>query len=145
MKTYLGHWSFNSPVFSGLEALTGGASALRALPFLLIILGGLVVGWKREEPLRMIPMFLFAFLVIGPTLHPWYALWLIAFLPFLPTSVKGAAFAFVALLPLTYVSAWTFAQDGVWVEPIWTRWVVWGVPGALFIAGTIRNHVRRSE
>lgn len=131
LRTYLVHWSFNSPLFSGLEAISGGNDLLRILPFVLVVSGGVVVGWKREEPLRMIPMLLFAFLVIGPTLHPWYALWL---LPWLGDRPHLGHWSFVAAMGGSYAVWWSVYTTGIWQLPTGVPELLWSVVALGWIA-----------
>jgi hypothetical protein len=75
--------------------------------------------------------------------HPWYALWLAALLPFAARPLAYGAGTFLALLPVTYVSAWNVTRGGGWSEPPWVRALVWGVPLAVLVIAALRS--RRSR
>ena len=122
LRAYLSHWSFNSPVFGLLDGLGIPDVVLRVLPFAVVFLGGAVAGWRGEDVVRTIPMLLFAFLVIGPTLHPWYALWI---LPWLGDRPHPGHWSFVGAMGGAYAVWWSVETTGVWVLPT-------GVPEAMW-------------
>lgn len=124
LKTYLGHWSFNSPVFAMLGSLPVDAVLLRAVPFVLAGLVAVVAGWRREDPVAVIPMLLFGFLVIGPTLHPWYALWV---LPWLGARPHPGLWAFVGAMGGGYAVWWSVFQTGQWALPHGVAELMWGI------------------
>jgi hypothetical protein len=124
LKTYLGHWSFNSPVFALLGSLPVDPMLLRATPFLLAGLVSVIAGTRREDAVAIIPMLLFGFLVIGPTLHPWYALWV---LPWLGPRPHPGLWAFVGAMGGSYAVWWSVSQTGIWELPPGVAEIMWGV------------------
>jgi hypothetical protein len=124
LRTYLVHWSFNSPVFAMLDALPAEPQLIRATPFVLAGIAAIVAGWRREDPVAVIPMLLFGFLVIGPTLHPWYALWV---LPWLGPRPHPGLWAFVGAMGGSYAVWWSVAQTGVWALPDGVPELIWSI------------------
>ncbi len=139
LAAYARHWHFHDLFYSfGVEAgldpfdvrrLLAGAFAFLACaaPFVVrdrAACAGVVFG---------------AFLMLSPTVHPWYALWLAPFLPFLPRALRPAAFALVALLPFAYVSTWLAKGTGSWQEPSWSRAILWIPVTVLLAAGLLRS------
>ena len=65
-------------------------------------------------------MIAFAFLILTPTLHPWYALYLAAFLPF-AGGPAGLVFSWSVFLSYRVVMA--YGLTGQWIEnssvPLW--------------------------
>lgn len=57
-----------------------------------------------------------AFLVLTPTLHPWYAVWI---LPFLALEPRRSWAVLIALLPLAYWPLADWQHERVWREPLW--------------------------
>jgi hypothetical protein len=55
-------------------------------------------------------------LLLTPTLHPWYLLWIIPFLIFVP---NWSWLAFTLLIQLSYVVLIDYARDSIWEESIW--------------------------
>ena len=136
LKTYLVHWSFNSPVYAALDGVGVPDLVLRALPFVVVGLGALVAGWRGEDVVRTIPMLLFAFLVIGPTLHPWYALWL---LPWLGPRPHPGHWSFVGAMGGAYAVWWSVATTGEWTLPPGTAEVLWTIVALGWLASFWRE------
>lgn len=124
MRAYLGHWSFNSPLYEGLAWLGGGARWPRVLPFLFVLVAGFVAALRGEEPLRLLPLLLFAFLVTGPTLHPWYALWV---LPWLGDRPHEGLWAFVGAMGGAYAVWWQVHRSGEWALPPGVGELLWSL------------------
>jgi hypothetical protein len=142
LRTYLGRWSFNSPLYSFLAALTGQGDLLRALPFVVVLLAGIVAARREEDPVRMIPLLLFAFLVIGPTLHPWYALWL---LPWLGDRPHPGHWSFVAAMGGAYAVWWSVAQSGEWVLPVGVPELLWSIVAIGWLAAVWKDEGQTPE
>jgi hypothetical protein len=120
--TYEAHWSFNGsawPLFAW--ALGDGLLARR----LLLGLGAVVVTaavWRERQPARLLLLTCAAFVLLSPTVHPWYTLW-----PLVPALwLRARAFVVLAVLaPLSYVVLATETMHGGWHESAWTRWAIW--------------------
>ncbi|MFZ2444818.1 MAG: hypothetical protein WAW37_00530 [Syntrophobacteraceae bacterium] len=68
-----------------------------------------------------------AFLFLTPTLHPWYALYLVCFLPFTP-GVGGLVLSATIFLP--YIVLIPHKLFGLWVEGPYTPAVIWLAPAS---------------
>jgi hypothetical protein len=85
----------------------------------IVALGGLAVwlGLKKVPPLRGCYWMLGAMLILSPTVHPWYLLWLVPFLIFFPSR---------AWLLLTGLVSLSYLDPGPVVPEItahsWVRW-----------------------
>ena len=131
LKTLEGLPSFNSPIFSGLSAVGVPELVLRILPFAVISIGAVVAGRRAEDPVRVIPTRLFAFLMIGPTLHPWYALWL---LPWLGDRPHPGHWSFVGAMGGAYAVWWMVATTGEWVLPTGIPELLWTIVAVGWLA-----------
>ncbi len=85
LQLYAAKWRFNDLLFWPLAAragsLTGGKMAAAALG-----LGVLATLLHRRVPLERAALCLFAaLLLLSPTVHPWYLLWAVVFLPLVPS------------------------------------------------------------
>ncbi len=126
--TYAEHWRANDAVYS---PLVGAGVAPRTARWLL---AGLSVGaaclvpLRYADPARGIGIVFGITLLLSPTVHPWYALWLVPMLPFARGAAGVALIGLVALLPIVYVTPWVHARTGVWAEPAWLTSTLWGVP-----------------
>lgn len=104
--------------------------AARAVAFLLFAAAVATTLWARLGPRRVVEVALGAFLLMTPTLHPWYVLWVV---PLLALGGHPAFVALAALVPLGYAPLPRFLEDGTWHDPIWARALVHGLPWALLL------------
>lgn len=123
LRTYLAHWSFNSPVHELLQRMVPDRWGTRALPFLLAALAATVAGRRGVEVARGARAVLLTFLLAGPTLHPWYALWVAPWLGPRPTLFAWTA---VAVLGGGYAVWWNVARAGAWALPQAAAIAIWG-------------------
>jgi hypothetical protein len=96
----------------------------RALVAAAWLATGLWLWLRRVDLLRASWTLLAAFLVLTPTLHPWYVAWALPFLAFRP---GRAWFWLAAVSPLCYWMLERWWSQGVWQEPAWL-WPVLAVP-----------------
>jgi len=86
----------------------------------LLVLGGMAVwlGWRKAPPLRACYWMLGVMIVLSPTVHPWYLLWMVPFLVFFPSR---------AWILLTGLVSLSYLEPGPVVPGItsqaWVRWV----------------------
>jgi hypothetical protein len=87
--------------------------------------------WRRErDPARAALDLFGAWLVLTPTLHPWYVLWAVPWLALR----ASPAFVWLALAaPLLFAPVPGWQQRGVWIEPAWV-WPALALPFALLLA-----------
>jgi len=143
LSAYAWNWRFNAAVYPLLLGAGVDPRPARVVLAAATLLAALApLAWSRR-PLAAAGAVTATALLLSPTVHPWYALWLLAFLPFLSRPLAPAGFAFAALLPLTYLTAWNAARGGAWTEPVWMPLVTWGVPLALFTGGLAAGRMRR--
>jgi alpha-1,6-mannosyltransferase len=94
--------------------------------------------WRRRvEPLRGLYLLTCALLLLSPTAHPWYFLWLLPWLCFFPSR---ACILLTGLVSLAYVN---LGASGRETEPYsWIRWVEYGPFLALLCADWLRGRAR---
>lgn len=140
MQAYAGRWSFNGLVFPWIEPVLGGA----ARPLLVGIAAGicLVPIVRREESLRVWATAGAVFVLLSPTVHPWYVLW--ALVPSLLLGRLGWAVAAVFLIGSYSVLLAYDPTSGTWSEAPWLWWVTWP-PAllALLVTGDLPLQLRR--
>jgi len=139
LRTYAEHWRFNDAVYSGIVAAGASPNGTRVALAALTIAFAVFAGRRWRDPAVASAAAVAAALVLSPTIHPWYALWLVPLLPFAPPPLARAGALWAAFLPATYVSAWTFARTGEWTEPAWIRPLVWGVPAVVLLLSAARR------
>ena len=132
LRIYLLKWRFNDSLFSVInEALVSGGAAendmalmtARWISSLALVAISLWVSARVADPLRAVFFIMGAYLLLTPTVHPWYVLWLLPFLPLFP---HPAGLLFSWLVFLAYHVLDRYRSDGVWMEEPWVRWSEYG-------------------
>ena len=113
LSTYARHWNFNASLYTLGSCFVNNHLALRFL-----LAGAYAVFWvlvnvyESRRYKRLVWLF-FGLLLVSPTVHPWYGLWL---LPFLVLEPVFELFLFVSFLPFSYVVLERYLQAGIWQE-----------------------------
>jgi hypothetical protein len=120
IRIYSAQWNFNSGLFRILQEVVGApvygppAAVPRAIVALAMALVAFAIFWKARPAghsprdlrvaLRLMAVPLMAYMLLTPTVHPWYALLLLAFLPFLPPARREKRSRWLPALPWLYLS-----------------------------------------
>ena len=132
LGVYAQNWEFNNPVFYLLRSLLNDGLLVRKILGVGLVIWVLILCFKRLCPLWAAYLTSAGFLLLTPTLHPWYAIWLVPFLVFYR---QPAWIGFTLLLPLSYHVLIAYQAQGIWREDGW----IWGVEfGALIGLGIAR-------
>lgn len=142
LRNYTRHWSFNGSLYALMEAASwrwlGDDLPARRLA---LGLGAAVVGlavWRRRDPAEVALWAGGAFVLLSPTVHPWYVLW--AWVPALLCGVRSWT-VLATLVPLAYVVLGTLdLATSTWHEALWPRLVIYP---AFFLALGVES-VRRA-
>ncbi len=133
LATYARHWRFNAGGFWLLEQLLPGGAAPRWAAGAGVVAVVAWTTWRRFDPERALFWILGTGLLLSPTVHPWYVLWL------LPFAALRRSPPWIALSGLVFLAYWGlggFQATGVWVEPSWARLTIWlPVAGLLVVEG----------
>ena len=138
LATYAEHWRAYEGAFALIEAVLPGPTAPRYLSGLLVLA---VVAWATFRNLdaeRALFWILGAGLLLSPTFHPWYALWI---LPFAALGRNRAWVLLSGLAFVTYRGLGPYLEIGEWPRPLWTVLLLW-LP---FYALLLRDARLRSE
>lgn len=98
-------WEGNASLYALLAALTDGHRA-RIIAATLLLCVALIIARSRADDIDRSAMFVFALLLLSPVVHPWYLLWLVAFVPVIGAqfdNVRVAALAWSATVVLSYL------------------------------------------
>ncbi|MBI1880836.1 MAG: hypothetical protein HYR94_21880, partial [Chloroflexi bacterium] len=138
IRIYAGQWSFNSGLFHWLavdllpnlgvtganEWAKGGVS--------LAMLATLAVVWRQARrplavgaTLRLMAVPFMAYLLLTTTVHPWYVLILLAFLPFLVPGFTESRWRWLAVVPWLYLSATLPLSYLAYLNPLDFRELEW--------------------
>lgn len=153
LSTYASEWRAGDGVFSlvlvAAEGVLGGDwrrigdltvtrhQLARAVTGVLFLAGAaLILRRRAREP--EVPeaagLVLLLLLLLSPTLHPWYTLWLLPLAALVrPGRGRGAMLALIALAPLLHHPGWLELRDGRWEDLALVRAAV-HVPVWLWLA-----------
>jgi len=124
-------WTLARYLQGGVWGLELGQLA-RLSVLLLLALVALWLWFKRVGVLRASACLVAVFLMLSPTLHPWYLTWLIPFLAFRPSL---AWTGLMVLAPLLYWPLTEWQARAEWIEPAWLWPLVALSFGALVLFG----------
>ena len=120
--TYSEHWWFMKGPFAVLEAVTGDPARARVAAAVLVIS---IVGWTaaaRYDLERTLLWALGAGMILTPTLHPWYVLWM------LPMAALRTSRPWILLSGLAFIGYFglgSFQNTGEWIQPGFARAALW--------------------
>jgi alpha-1,6-mannosyltransferase len=135
LGTYARHWSFQGLGFPLLEAVFAGAARPVAAGLALAVVGLALAA--KARPLAVARVAGAAFVLLSPTVHPWYWGW--ALVPALAAG-GGVWAAGAAVAPLGYLVLDTRDPlSGAWAEPGWTAPVVAATLAAAALAAAARR------
>ncbi len=121
------HWRFNETLFALLAALMpAGAASIVALGALLVV--ATLLAWRRVELTRASLAMGCVWLLLMPSVLPWYALWLV---PLLTLVEAPGALAFTGSVGLAYLVYPAWLAGGPWQVGWVTRAVEYGLPVAI--------------
>ena len=143
IRIYNAQWNFNSGLFHWLELGLGEPGYSSPSSQVRIIAGAIlaavcaILWWRGREVqsrpiiLRLMALPFMAFLLLSPTVHPWYLLILLAFLPFLPPGSDESPRWWLVAFPWIYLSGaivfsyLTYQDAGHFFEREWVRLLEW--------------------
>ena len=131
LRTYAAHWAFNDVLYRYIADVVGSQRVARLGIVVLFGLGAIALGVRRVDPVKAGFILAGAFILLTPTLHPWYVLWMI---PFLVFRESPAWLYLTGAVSLSYHVLIRYVGEGIWVEADWVRWIAYGVFGVI-IAG----------
>ena len=122
LRTYARHWSANEGAFALIAALIRDPVHARAAATLSVLAVVAWVTWRRFTVERALLWIIGAGLLLSPTVHPWYTLWV------LPMAALRGSGPFLLLGGLAFLGYWGLAayeSTGVWPQPLWSRIAMW--------------------
>lgn len=140
LRAYLLKWRFNDSLFSLFyhllkdPALAQDETAVQHAKLVCASLLALAVFWslrRYADPYQATFSILGAYLLLTPTLHPWYLMWVLPFLALFPSP---AWLLFSGLVFLAYEVLGTYSKTGVWEEQPWVLWAEY-LPLYLLLVG----------
>ncbi|HEY7697878.1 MAG TPA: hypothetical protein VIE88_05645, partial [Vicinamibacteria bacterium] len=113
LREYALRWRGNDSLFHLLVQLAGSLSSAKLLAAALLVLLALVLFLRKTPPLRASFWIFGAVLLLAPTVHPWYLLWMAPLLAVFP----HPAWLFLeASVALSYHAPYLASPGEAWVE-----------------------------
>ena len=142
LLVYSDKWRFNDSVFSILFYLTDSLNVSKAI--VAAIFAGLVAFCtvRISDPVRSAYILLGAYLVLTPTVQPWYLIWIIPFLCLYP---NPAWILLSGLTALSYHVVVGLVLTETWCEETWVRYVQYVPFYGLLIAHALWSRTRRNS
>jgi hypothetical protein len=154
-RIYADQWVFNSGLFRWLAVdwlpalgiTDANQMAKRMVMLALLVTLALVWLAARSRPetqatLRLMAVPFMAYLLLIPTVHPWYALILLAFVPFLPPAPGESGWRWLSIAPWLYLSAALPLSYLTYLNPLdfreleWVRRIEW-LPTLVLLLGWV--------
>ena len=136
LATYADVWRFNDGLFRLLAWLTvypTVAKAIAGLVLVLVITTSVHNEWTLERTAFWVTG---AVLILTPTVHPWYLLWMV---PLLAIRRNRAWLYLTGSVFLAYYGLGAYRATGVWPEPLWLKLVIYGPFFAMLIIDAWRG------
>jgi hypothetical protein len=134
-----------SRIFEGWFELDGGLLDGRRMVRLTLgavwLATALVVWRRRLDPVHSTGILLAAFLILTPTLHPWYVAWVV---PFVALRPSAAWIWLMITIPLNYITLDDWKVDDIWQESAAAQAVI-AIPFFILLAIEVRRFSVRSE
>lgn len=138
LGTYAERWAFNPGLFQVLARAVGAGTPPRGLAAGIVIGIALWAARRRWSLDRALFWTIGAALLISPTLHPWYVLWI---LPLACLSESGPWVLLSGTAFLGYAGRDAFHATGVWPQPAWLSLLVHAPVVVWLAAGAVSAHL----
>jgi len=164
LRIYSNQWNFNSGLFHWLEEFLENWGVASATQFAKRTSGGLLglttfAVWLRARPaqspradLRLMAIPFMAYILLTPTVHPWYLMILLAFVPFLAPAPTESRRRWLAVAPWIYLSGALALSYLTYLDPLnfreleWVRKVEWWPTlGLLLLWGVVVARKRKLQ
>jgi len=138
---YAETWRFNGSLFDLLALVLGSGEGARIVDCLAFAAAAAVLPMRGRDPVRIAAALTMLFILLSPTVHPWYVLWV---LPFVCLRPSAAWLWLSGAVALAYLTLGAFVTTGVWREVPGVRLIEYG-PFALLLALETLRRGRRPE
>jgi hypothetical protein len=141
LLVYGDKWRFNESLFSFALSMTGSLNQAKLI--IGVVFSGLIVYLFIRPPdlLRTGYIVTGAYILLTPTLQPWYLIWIVPFLCLYP---NRAWMLLTGLVVFSYHVLIQFAQTGIWKEDVTLRYVQYLPFYALLIFDALKLRVRKT-
>ncbi len=136
LLVYGDKWRFNDSLFSIFFYLTDSLNASKIIAGLLFAALVAYCAVRVTDPFRSAFVLLGGYLLLTPTVQPWYLVWIIPFLCLYP---NPAWILLSGLAALSYHVVTGFVLTGTWEEETWVRYVQYVPFYGLLMAQSLKD------
>jgi hypothetical protein len=141
LRAYAEHWRYNDLVFSLVHRFVTEPRVARRVVLLIgLLLCAAVAFWKVPLERRVL-VALAGTLLLSPTVHPWYLLWPLVFVPLVPSRT---VVAWSGTISLAYLFLFPALGRGPFPKEGWTIKLVEMTPVLAVAAWSFAGLVRRA-
>jgi len=126
LKVYAETWEFNAGPYALLanlvELLPGSLVEPRQVALAIVLTVAIYAALRRWTVPRTLFWTIGGALLVSPTLHPWYVIWV------LPFAILAGNRAWVLFSGLVFLSYWgrdAYHEMGEWTQPTWLTALIW--------------------
>lgn len=131
LRIYTRNWEYNGPVYAAIRPFFRDGDAPRWILAALLLVAVLVIARRARTLSGAALASWMAFLLLSPTVYPWYLIPAIALLPLHP---DPGLLLFSGTVALTYLPLPVFRATGVWRVPGWILGIEYGSLVAVWLA-----------
>ncbi|MFA7288247.1 MAG: hypothetical protein WC055_05145 [Melioribacteraceae bacterium] len=133
------NWMYNGFVFDIINMILRNNQESRMISGGLFLLSYLILLFANYEIKEKLYFSVILLLIFSPVVHPWYVLWLVVLLPFVP---KWSGIIFASTISLTSFTLLSYKNHGVWIEYKWLV-VLEYLPVVLFLLIEMKRSIRK--
>jgi hypothetical protein len=129
LAVYSEKWTFNASVYGVTTWMFGDPvwGRFASMGVFVIALGALA--WRKRPLVASMAAATMLFLLCTPTVHPWYATWLLVLLPLYP---RWSFLMFCACFAVAVYPGVLYHLSGTWIDPLWMRIAVYLPPAMIY-------------
>jgi hypothetical protein len=142
LTIYARHWEFNGAAYHLLHHAVASEETIRRILAAAFLLASILIAWRAGTAPQAAFLGLVAFVLLSPTVFPWYLVPIVALLPLYPDA--GMIFFSGAVL-LSYIPLPAYRATGTWSLPGWILVLEYGGLFAIWAASAMRARVRQRE
>ncbi len=142
LRKYGDYWRFNETFFVLFAGVSGSHRAGVLISVAVLVALGFRLSRRETDIVRASLLMSVALILVMPNVLPWYALWLLVFVPIAERSPMAVgAVVFTLTVPLAYLVYPGWLGGGAWYLPWTIRAIEYGVP--LLVGWVVWRGVRR--
>jgi len=135
LRKYGDYWRFNETSFALFAGVSGSHRGGVLISAAVLVGLGFWLARRDADMVRGGLLMSIALILVMPNVLPWYALWVLVFVPVAERSAMCAgALVFTLTVPLAYLVYPGWLGGGAWYLPWWIRVVEYGAPVLVGVA-----------